>query len=47
MKRIVIVTLVLCVVIGVTAIFFAATPPPAIMGVSIGMSQTDARARLQ
>ena len=47
MKRIVIVTLVLCVMIGVSAIFFAATPPPEILGVSIGMSQTDARGRLQ
>jgi hypothetical protein len=47
MKRIVIVSLVLCVVIGVSAIFFAATPPPEILGVSIGMSQTDARGRLQ
>ena len=47
MKRIVIVSLVLCVVIGVSAIFFAATPAPEIMGVGIGMSQTDARARLQ
>ena len=47
MKRIVTISLVLCVVIAVSAIFFAATPPPEIMGVSIGVSQTDARARLQ
>ena len=47
MKRVVTISLVLCVVVGVSAIFFAATPPPEIMGVSIGMSQADARARLQ
>ena len=47
MKRIVTISLVLCVVAGVSAIYFAATPPPQIMGVSVGMSQTDARARLQ
>jgi hypothetical protein len=47
MKRIVTMLLVLFVVIAVCAIFFAATPPPKIMGVSIGMNRTDARAHLQ
>jgi hypothetical protein len=47
MKRIVTISSVLCVVVGVAAIFFAATPPPQIMGVSIGMDRADARARLQ
>ena len=47
MKRIVIISLVLVVVVGVSAIFFAASPPPEIMGVSIGMSQAAARGRLQ
>jgi hypothetical protein len=40
-------SLVVCLVVGVSTIFFAATPPPEIMGVNIGMSRTDARARLQ
>ena len=47
MKRILMIAFILIVVIGVSAIFFAATPPPEIMGVSLGMSRTDARARLQ
>jgi len=47
MKRILIVTLVLGVVVGVSAIFFAAAPPPQIMGISIGMNQSEVRARLQ
>jgi hypothetical protein len=47
MNRIVTILLVLCVIIGVSAIYFAATPPPEIMGISIGMNRTDARSRLQ
>ena len=47
MKRIATMSLVLCVVIGVSTIFFAATPPPEIMGISLGMSKADARTRLQ
>ena len=39
--------LVLSLALGVSAIVFAATPQPQIMGISLGMSRTDARARLQ
>jgi hypothetical protein len=47
MKRILNLSLVLSVVLGVSAIVLAGTPRPEIMGVSLGMSRTDARARLQ
>lgn len=53
MKRLLNLSLVLSVVLvsasfsGVCAVVSAATPRPEIMGVSLGMSRADARARLQ
>src|SRR5687767_5286169 len=39
--------LVLLLTLGVSAIVFAGTPQPEIMGISLGMSRADARSRLQ
>lgn len=39
--------LVLLLTLGVSAIVFAGTPQPEIMGISLGMSRADARVRLQ
>jgi hypothetical protein len=47
MKQVIKLSLVLSVILGLSAIVFAATPKPEIMGISLGMSRTDARARLQ
>ena len=47
MKHIFKLALVLSLALGVSAIVFAATPQPQIMGISLGMSRTDARTRLQ
>jgi|SRR5688572_2390828 len=47
MNRIFKLALVLSLALGVSAIVFAVTPQPQIMGISLGMSRTDACARLQ
>ena len=47
MRRILNLSLVVSLVLGVAAIVTAATPRPEIMGVSLGMSRANARARLQ
>lgn len=46
MNRLLILCLLL-IVISVPAVVFAGTPQPEIMGISLGMSRADARARLQ
>jgi len=47
MDRIMKISLLVIMVLGVSAIVNAATPRPEIMGISLGMNRTDARARLQ
>ena len=47
MKRIIALSLVLSVVLGVSTIVFAGTPQPQIMGISLGMSRDDARTHLK
>lgn len=47
MKRILNLCLVVSIILGVSAIAVAGTPEPKIMGISLGMSRADARARLQ
>jgi hypothetical protein len=47
MKRIITSSLVLSVVLGVSAIVLAGTPQPQIMGISLGMSRDDARTHLK
>ena len=47
MKQIVKLSLVLMVVVGASAVAFAGTPQPQIMGISLGMSRDDARSHLK
>ena len=47
MKRLLNLSLLVSVVLGVSALVLAATPQPQIKGISLGMSQADARTRLQ
>jgi len=47
MKRTINLSLVLVVALGVSAIVFAGTPQPEIMGISLGMSRDDARTHLK
>jgi hypothetical protein len=47
MKRIITLSLVLSLVLGVSATVFAGTPQPQIMGISLGMSRDDARTHLK
>jgi hypothetical protein len=47
MDRIMKISLLVIMVLGASAIVNAATPRPEIMGISLGMNRTDARARLQ
>lgn len=47
MKRIITLSLVLIAVLGVSAVVFAGTPQPQIMGISLGMSRDDARTHLK
>ena len=47
MKRTINLSLVLVVALSVSAVVFAGTPQPEIMGISLGMSRDDARAHLK
>ena len=47
MKRTITLLVVLVVALSVSAVVFAGTPQPEIMGISLGMSRDDARARLK
>lgn len=47
MNRFLKLSLVLSFVLGASAVVFAGTPQPQIMGISLGMSRTDAHTRLQ
>jgi hypothetical protein len=47
MKRFMKLSLLLIVIVGVSASVFMAAPKPEIMGISLGMSQADARLRLE
>ncbi len=47
MKRTINLSLVLFVALSVSAVVFAGTPQPEIMGISLGMSRDDARAHLK
>jgi len=47
MNRLLNLCLLLIVIVSVPVVVFAGTPQPEIMGISLGMSRADARARLQ